>query len=462
MEDINSISSSQISYTLLDGEKSRPAPGRCCRTTTPIVISAVLLTILVPVYILTPRRYSGGTALTTAHDVPEQWVERAIYYSNRIGGPEVEIAKNPSSDYKLVCYYTFPSSSPDDLQPSDIDPLLCTHINVGFATVVNNTIFLNDNQSLIVRDVVALKRRNPDLKILLSVGGAGGTGGFPQMVLNHATRKSFIGSIDECVRNYSIDGVDLDWEFPNKEPSPDSKQKMHFTQLLAEIRAEIKRQQRYKFLLTVAVAAPRFIVDLAYDISYMSSYVDYVNVMTYDYHFYTELTPFTGLNAPLYPDGNETGYLATLNINYTVNYWTDNGMAPDKLVVGLPTYAHTFELYNLNNNGLMAPARGYGSSGHSGFANYPEVCAFLARDRVRREFVYGARSPYAFHEWDWISFDDEISLTFKAEFIKHQKLAGAMILSLNADDHQGRCGEKEVKMVKFPLTNRVKEIFNEN
>lgn len=67
-----------------------------------------------------------------------------------------------------------------------------------------------------------------------------------------------------------LDGVDLDWEFPNEHIGSDKKQKMHFTQLLREIRAEINRQERHKFLLSVAVAAPIFMIDNSYDVSFMN------------------------------------------------------------------------------------------------------------------------------------------------------------------------------------------------
>lgn len=73
------------------------------------------------------------------------------------------------------------------------------------------------------------------------------------------------------MKTYHIDGIDLDWEFPNEHPSDDKKQKLHFTQLLEEIRHAIdKQQQRYKFLLTVAVAAPYFIVENSYEVTYLN------------------------------------------------------------------------------------------------------------------------------------------------------------------------------------------------
>lgn len=74
----------------------------------------------------------------------------------------------------------------------------------------------------------------------------------------------------DIVKEYHVDGVDLDWEFPNEHIGSDKRQKMHFTQLLREIRAEINRQERHKFLLSVAVAAPIFMIDNCYDVSFMN------------------------------------------------------------------------------------------------------------------------------------------------------------------------------------------------
>lgn len=82
---------------------------------------------------------------------------------------------------------------------------------------------------------------------------------------------SFIQSIIYYVKTYHIDGIDLDWEFPNEHPGEDEKQKLHFTQLLEEIRQAIDKQNaKYKFLLTVAVAAPYFIVENSYEVPYIN------------------------------------------------------------------------------------------------------------------------------------------------------------------------------------------------
>lgn len=90
--------------------------------------------------------------------------------------------------YKLVCYYGFPSTS-DSLQPDEIDPYLCTHINAAFASVVNNTLSIDAADVSVLKEMMKLKMVNPQLKILLCVGGASNDGGFSEMVMNHTNRK---------------------------------------------------------------------------------------------------------------------------------------------------------------------------------------------------------------------------------------------------------------------------------
>lgn len=177
---------------------------------------------------------------------------------------------NEIEEFKLVCYYNFPGSGFNTLKPENIDPQMCSHINVAFARVVNNTIHLEESELEVLQSVVKLKLKNEQMKILISVGGAADDGGYGEMVLDHTNRKRFIKSVVDYVKSYGIDGIDLDWEFPNRIPGSDVNQKLHFTQLLEELRLNINKQHKHKFILTVAVAAPEIIVDESYDVQYMS------------------------------------------------------------------------------------------------------------------------------------------------------------------------------------------------
>lgn len=91
----------------------------------------------------------------------------------------------------IVCYYTVSSDLNTfwELSPSHIDPYLCTHIIVGFAGVVNCSLDLGNNSS-IYKEVIALKKLQPQLRVMISAGGSNELHlGFSEMVKNHANRK---------------------------------------------------------------------------------------------------------------------------------------------------------------------------------------------------------------------------------------------------------------------------------
>lgn len=345
--------------------------------------------------------------------------------------------------HKIVCYYTTPSMSSgrsrsvrSNLYPDHIDPYLCTHLNVGIAEIVNGTIYVNDDLRVVFNHTKQLKKANRELKVLIWVGGAG-VGGFSEMVVNHASRKLFIQSLKATLEHFQLDGVDLDWEFPGSG----SKNRMHFSQLLHEIRREYQREHR-TYLLSVAVAAPATIAYLSYDVREINSYADYVNIMTYDYHFYAKEMPQTGFNAPLYRRHDEHAIFGTLNINASVHYWLSQGLAKSKLVIGLPTYGHTFQLVSPFNARIGAPASSYGRVGMIGFASYSEICWFRRHNiYVHQVYDVEACSPYLYAGTEWISYEDERSLECKANYIKENGFGGAMIFSLNTDDFGEYCAD---------------------
>lgn len=94
----------------------------------------------------------------------------------------------------IVCYYTIPGdlNTSWELSPSHIDPHICTHIIVGFASVVNSMLDIGDNAWVYER-VVALKNLEPNLKVMISAGGNNELhDGFSEMVKNHANRKKYV------------------------------------------------------------------------------------------------------------------------------------------------------------------------------------------------------------------------------------------------------------------------------
>lgn len=271
---------------------------------------------------------------------------------------------------------------------------------------------LNFNKYLKIHDNIKnLKKLAPKLKIMVSVGGINELpiNGFPEMSKNHANRKLFIQSVLNFTNKYNFDGLDIDWEFPTWSDSI-KRERIYFVQLLQELRRAFDKSGR-ELILSTAVAAPTTIVDDSYNIPQIEQHIDFINLMAYDYNFYRRYLPLTGVNSPLYSRSVERDYFATLNVNYSVFYWIDKGMPRDKIVVGIPTYGHSFRLDNVDNNGINAPAKGFGI-GDGGFVDYSMICKFI-KAGGNRVFDEETRTPYTYMSDQWISFDDTGSITEK-------------------------------------------------
>lgn len=170
---------------------------------------------------------------------------------------------------------------------------MCTHINIGIATIENNTIVITEDLKVAFQQMSVLKRMNEKLKVLIWIGGPSESASFYEMIHLSENRREFIKSIKLALKTYNLDGVDLDWEFPLTY----DKSRSYFSRLLHEIRRGFKEDFETgdrNYLLSVAVAAPEGIAYFAYDIEALNEFCDYVNIMTYDYHFYSKSTPFTG------------------------------------------------------------------------------------------------------------------------------------------------------------------------
>ncbi|CAK9822299.1 Acidic mammalian chitinase [Anthophora retusa] len=392
------------------------------------------------------------------------WLRRARMYAestkenqnadrnNSISSPQHFYTN--SSKQIIVCYYSVSSDLNTlwELNPSHIDPNLCTHIIVGFASVVNCSLDLGSNLS-VYKDVIALKKLQPELRVMISAGGSNELHlSFSEMVQNHSNRKRFIKSVLNVTKTFGFDGLDLDWEFP-AWLGADEKEKINFTQLLEELRREFYHTKE-TLILSISVAAPQAIVDQSYDVVEIAKYVDFVNLMSYDYHFFVWYYPITGLNAPLFPRAAESGYLSTLNINFSAQYWLSKGMPREKLIIGIPTYGHSYELDNPSNHGLLAPANGFGKLGHAGFTSYPEICEFL-QNGAKTVFEEESKVPYAYKDKEWISYDDVTSVYYKATWVRANSFGGAMIFSLNVDDWNDTCKFNE----SFPLTRTITKVL---
>lgn len=178
-------------------------------------------------------------------DIPALWHQRINFYidhrlnaslssSNSSSLSDENVVTQPSkfgnfiyaSDHerhakvhtqKLICYYTTPRyeattrrklvNSDKTLKIKNINPHLCTHLNIGIIVIANCSLVIDNDLIAAFKESNQLKARNEQLKVMLWVGGAEESMGFPDMVANHANRKLFIQSLKATLEKYSLDGV---------------------------------------------------------------------------------------------------------------------------------------------------------------------------------------------------------------------------------------------------------------
>jgi chitinase len=308
---------------------------------------------------------------------------------------------------------------------SHFDAARLSAINYAFAHIdKTGTIVLDQPRAQdFLMQLRALKSRDANLKVLVSVGGWGADG-FSDAALTDTSRTKFAQSAAELISRNELDGIDLDWEYPGL-PGPGIRHrdadKPNFTLLLATLRQrldELGRDKDKHFLLTAALADGEFVAHIELD--RIHAYLDWIDLMTYDFH--NSLTPTTGHHAAL--SRSATSATDERSIERAVNQYLAAGVPANKLVVGVPFYGRAFADVKAENHGLDQPYGHYEG-------DYPWsrlVADFIDRNGYVRYWDTVANVPYLWNAQTrtFVSYDDPQSLALKAAYVKAHHLGGMM------------------------------------
>ncbi|EAT48574.1 AAEL000389-PA, partial [Aedes aegypti] len=326
----------------------------------------------------------------------------------------------------------------------DINPKLCTHIIYSFVGLDSTTYTVkhldtyNDIDLQAFQRFIGLKSRNPNVKLMVAIGGWNeGSINYSNMAASATYRKKFIDSVVSFLQTYKFDGFDVDWEYPTQNGGSVTADRANFVTLLKELQL---RFSSLGYILSIAVGASTALRPTAYNVPEINKYVDFVNLMTYDFH--TLWDGRTGHNSPLYAASWE-GSTSTLNVDAAIRGWLGDGLAASKLIMGIPVYAQTFTLASSGSNGVGASTIGGGTAGpysqQAGMLTYLEVCERL-KTGFTKVWDDVQKVPYAFSGNQWISYDDVTSIGLKVAYAKSKGLGGVMMWSIESDDDQDVCG----------------------
>jgi chitinase len=290
-----------------------------------------------------------------------------------------------------------------------------------------------------------LKDAHPNLEVMISIGGWTLSDKFSDVALTPASREKFAASCVAFCKQYGFDGVDLDWEYPvsggldSNKYRPEDKQ--NYTLLVKEIRRQFDLQEAAdgkQWLISIASPAG-YDKYVNFEMAELAKTLDWINIMTYDYHGSWENT--TNHQAALYADPSRSAGLdGKYNISYTVDMYLRDGIDPAKLNLGAPLYGRTWAGVGSTNNGLYQPSTGAGSgTWEKGVIDYSDLASKLKNqpDVYKLYWDEAAQAPYVYApsiEGGWFStFENKQSLGKKIDLIMEKGLGGMMFWEADAD-----------------------------
>ncbi|KAA0204047.1 hypothetical protein HAZT_HAZT006312 [Hyalella azteca] len=347
----------------------------------------------------------------------------------------------------------------------DIDANLCTHISFCYLGLNEHTSTIMEIDEYAIQQgalqkLVALKEKNPSLKVTAAVGGwTEGSSKYSAMVASPGKRQTFITSVIDYLQLHKLDGLDISWQDPGVRGGTDRDKKNLV--LLCQARELKAATSSLGYQVSVVVSPFSYIIDGGYDVARLANTVDLIYLAAYDYH--GKWDGVTGHPAPLYPRASEGAEDQHHNVNGSVSYVLSKGVPPKMLVLGLPFFGRAFFLRDVDKNSIGSPSLQDGYQGpytqEDGFLGYNEICEKLITEGIlwteRRHPEH--QVPYVYRNNVWIGYDDVVSLSDKIKLAKDFGLRGVYAWAVDTDDFRGRCGNG-----KFPLLTHVNEIMKDD
>lgn len=329
-----------------------------------------------------------------------------------------------------------------------------------------------NDQTVLYPKLQKLKEKAPNLSLYLCVGGWNFNDPknqtstlFSRMVSTSSSRKQFIDSCIAYAHQYHFDGIDIDWEYPGDSTRGGTPQDFeNFVIFLKECKerfeaATPKISLSCAFTAHVPAGVPegyknepekfyRFIAEC-------SKSLDRLTLMAYDYHSPYDGSHLTGVNAPL---NRDTSLESPYFIRQSIDNYLKNGVAKDKILLGIPTFGHSYAAVLGLKEGEIGAGKSFGQPGKPGPAT--KMPGFLAyfeiMDRMKEgkldlhkdeltSTAYGVNNDAK----EWVSFDDPASTALKVKIAEEFGLKGVIFWAIDMDEYAGKDPYPNIRSVSI-------------
>ncbi len=327
-----------------------------------------------------------------------------------------------NKNFAVIAYYT---GKPATLNATAASQL--THIIYSFFKLDGNSLTkatAKDSTSLTY--LVSLKKDNPELKIMFSMGGWGGCKTCSDVFATAQGRQEFAASVKALSDKYKLDGIDLDWEYPAIAGFPGHRfvpeDKQNFTLLVQELR----RTMGKNYLISFAAGGFNEFLEKSIEWEKVMPLLDYVNVMSYDLvHGYSTVT---GHHTPLYSTPGQVASVAN-----AVQYLDSIGVPTSKIVIGSAFYGRVWEAVPDVQNGLYQPGKFKQGVDYNNLENY-----FRDNPGYMHYWDSVANAAYSYNPQQQLfaTYDDSLSIARKTTYALTQNLGGIMFWEFAGDKAQ--------------------------
>ena len=353
---------------------------------------------------------------------------------------------DPPGSYKMVGYYAAWGVYSRQFFITGIDVSRLTHLNYAFANINSNGDCMMgddwaDPKSFdLLKD---MKKKNPHLKTLLSVGGWTWSSRFSDIALTPASRAKFARTAAQLMRDHGFDGIDIDWEFPVQGGAGNmvhrAEDVQNYPLLMQAIRNEIGRSK----LLTMAVT-PNPYYHKYLKLTDLSNICDWINLMAYDYNGPWPGCYKSNFNAPLFRARGDPGD-PEFNIHASVESLLEGGLPRHQLVMGLSFYGRGFANVEPGpkGDGLYQPYSGrpFGTwpdefdQGSGVFDYYDLRDNYIGKSDWQTHYSDDAEAAWLYSPSRkvMVGYDDPTTIWAKCSYVVSRGLGGAMIWDHSMD-----------------------------
>ena len=258
---------------------------------------------------------------------------------------------------------------------------------------------------------------------------------FSPAFATQAGRDQFTSDVVDIFQTYEFfNVVDFDWEYPGGGGDPgnasSSDDGANFALVLEQLRSEldaIEQQTGRNYEISIATAGgEEKLANL--NLAGIDPYVDFYNVMTYDFHGGWENQ--TGHQAAM------TGDPKNYDVTSAVSVFEEAGVELNKVVLGAPAYTRAWGgvteggTFGYQQSGTGAEAEG---SFESGVYDYKDIINDVITGQTDLYWDDNSKAAFTYDGDEWSSIETTATIAGKAAYVQEKDLGGMMFWALSND-----------------------------